>query len=238
MLPKFVIRVTLAASGFRLSHVAVVTSPVCTAITIYEPGGPEVHDLAEVPDPAPGPGEVLIDVAATAVNRADLLQRRGYLPAAARRERHPRAGMLRRDRRGRRRRDGWRSATRSARCSPAAATPSGSPSPPPSCCRCPTGVDLRAAAALPEVACTVWSNLVMDCGLHAGQVLLVHGGGGGHRHPRDPGGQALGARVAVTAGSPSKLERCRELGADSCQLPRRGLRRQVRAATPAAAGQT
>ncbi len=43
----------------------------------------------------------------------------------------------------------------------------------------PEGLDLRAAASLPEVACTVWSNLVMECGLHAGQVLLVHGGGGG-----------------------------------------------------------
>ncbi|MDN5545105.1 MAG: zinc-binding dehydrogenase, partial [Rhodococcus sp. (in: high G+C Gram-positive bacteria)] len=76
------------------------------------------------------------------------------------------------------------------------------------------GVDLRVAASLPEVACTVWSNVVMRGGLRRGQVLLVHGGGGGIGTHAIQVGKALGARVAVTAGSEDKLNRCRELGAD------------------------
>ena len=78
----------------------------------------------------------------------------------------------------------------------------------------PAGVDLRVAASLPEVACTVWSNVVMRGGLRRGQVLLVHGGGGGIGTHAIQVGKALGARVAVTAGSEDKLNRCRELGAD------------------------
>ena len=70
------------------------------------------------------------------------------------------------------------------------------------------------AAALPEVACTVWSNVVMDAGLRAGEVLLVHGGAGGIGTFAIQAAVALGARVAVTAGSAEKLARCRELGAE------------------------
>ena len=78
----------------------------------------------------------------------------------------------------------------------------------------PDGLDLVTAAALPEVACTVWSNVVMDAGLRAGDVLLVHGGAGGIGTFAIQAAVALGARVAVTAGSAEKLERCRELGAE------------------------
>ena len=79
--------------------------------------------------------------------------------------------------------------------------------------RVPRGVELVTAAALPEVACTVWSNVVLLAGLRAGDTLLVHGGGGGIGTFAIQAGVALGARVAVTAGSADKLERCRELGA-------------------------
>ena len=98
------------------------------AVIATEPGGPEVLSVGEVPDPEPGPGEVLIDVAATAVNRADLLQRQGFYPPP------PGAsdiiglecsGTRRRARRGRRR--AGRSATRCAPCSPVAGTPSSWP---------------------------------------------------------------------------------------------------------------
>jgi NADPH:quinone reductase-like Zn-dependent oxidoreductase len=78
----------------------------------------------------------------------------------------------------------------------------------------PAGIGLLEAAALPEVACTVWSNVVVDAGLAAGDVLLVHGGAGGIGTFAIQAGVALGARVAVTAGSPEKLARCRELGAE------------------------
>ncbi|MUL84333.1 MULTISPECIES: NAD(P)H-quinone oxidoreductase [unclassified Mycolicibacterium] len=78
----------------------------------------------------------------------------------------------------------------------------------------PDGVALRDAAALPEVACTVWSNLVSTAGLTAGQLVLLHGGASGIGTHATQVARALGARVAVTAGSADKLALCRELGAD------------------------
>jgi putative PIG3 family NAD(P)H quinone oxidoreductase len=78
----------------------------------------------------------------------------------------------------------------------------------------PAGVDLVTAAALPEVACTVWSNVFMIAGLQAGETLLVHGGGGGIGTMAIQLAHALGSTVAVTAGSEEKLELCHSLGAD------------------------
>jgi len=78
----------------------------------------------------------------------------------------------------------------------------------------PTGVDLITAAGLPEVACTVWSNLVMTAHLERGEWLLVHGGGSGIGTMAIQVARALGARVAVTAGSADKLARCEALGAE------------------------
>lgn len=78
----------------------------------------------------------------------------------------------------------------------------------------PPEVDLVTAAGLPEVAATVWSNVVMVAGLEAGETLLVHGGAGGIGTHAIQVAKALGARVAVTAGSAKRLERCGELGAD------------------------
>ncbi|WP_414976633.1 NAD(P)H-quinone oxidoreductase [Gordonia sp. (in: high G+C Gram-positive bacteria)] len=78
----------------------------------------------------------------------------------------------------------------------------------------PDGISLIDAAALPEVASTVWSTIVMDAGLRAGETLLVHGGGSGIGTHAIQVAKALGARVAVTVGSGEKGDRCRELGAD------------------------
>ena len=78
----------------------------------------------------------------------------------------------------------------------------------------PGGVDVVEAAGLPEVACTVWSNLVMTAGLRAGQTVLIHGGGSGIGTHGIQVARALGATVAVTAGSAEKLEAARALGAD------------------------
>lgn len=78
----------------------------------------------------------------------------------------------------------------------------------------PSGVDLVDAAGLPEVACTVWSNVVLIAGLSRGQLLLAHGGASGIGSHAIQIARALGARVAVTAGSAEKLDFCRELGAD------------------------
>ncbi len=164
--------------------------------------------------PTPGRGEVLIDVAATAVNRADLLQRQGHYP--------PPAGT---------------SEVLGLECSGVisalgpgvhhwtigqqvcallagggyaekVAVPATQVLP------VPDGVDLHVAASLPEVASTVWSNMVDRSGLQHGQTALIHGGAGGIGSHAIQVAKALGARVAVTAGSADKLARCRELGAD------------------------
>jgi putative PIG3 family NAD(P)H quinone oxidoreductase len=78
----------------------------------------------------------------------------------------------------------------------------------------PAGTDLVTAAALPEVAATVWSNVMMVAGLRAGETLLVHGGAGGIGTFAIQLAHALGARVLATAGTPEKVAMCRELGAD------------------------
>jgi putative PIG3 family NAD(P)H quinone oxidoreductase len=184
------------------------------AITIREPGDPDVLEWAEVPDPRPGPGEVLLEVAASAVNRADLLQRQGHYP--------PPPGA---------------SETLGLECSGTVAelgegvqgwnvgdevcallagggyaekvvVPAGQLLP------VPGEIGLLSAAGLPEVACTVWANVVMHAKLTEGDVFLIHGGAGGIGTHAIQVGKALGATVAVTAGSPERLERCRQLGAD------------------------
>jgi len=184
------------------------------AITVTAPGGPEVLQWSEVPDPAPGPGEVLLDVAACAVNRADLLQRRGVYPP-------PRgtsdviglecAGTVAALGDSV---DGWMigdevcALLAGGGYAERVAVPAGQLMP------VPGGVDLVTSAGLPEVACTVWSNLVLTAGLRDGEVLLVHGGAGGIGTHAIQVGKALGATVAVTAGSAERLGRCAELGAD------------------------
>ena len=93
----------------------------------------------------------------------------------------------------------------------------------------PDGVDLVTAAGIPEVACTVWSNVVMTARLAAGETFLVQGGTGGIGTHAIQVAKALGARVAATAGAPDRLDVCRELGADIVdRLPRRRPRRSRR----------
>ncbi|GAB4082196.1 NAD(P)H-quinone oxidoreductase [Modestobacter muralis] len=184
------------------------------AVTISEPGGPEVLGWGEVPDPVCGPGEVVIDVTAAAVNRADLMQRQGrYPPPAGASEvlglecsgviSEVGAEIT-----------GW--AVGDEVCAllsgggyaERVAVPAGQLLPR------PAGVELATAAALPEVVCTVWSNVFMRAGLRAGEVFLVHGGSSGIGTMAVQLAVRAGARVAVTAGSPEKLAFCRELGAE------------------------
>ena len=184
------------------------------AITMLEPGGPEVLKWTEQPDPAPSQGEVLIDVAASAVNRADLLQRQGYYPAPPGTsqliglECSGRIAALG---------DGvtdWRVGDEVCALLAGGGYAERVTAPAVQVMRVPTGVDLVTAAGLPEVACTVWSNLAMHAHLAAGEILLVHGGAGGIGTHAIQVGKALGATVAVTAGSRERLRRCAELGAD------------------------
>jgi putative PIG3 family NAD(P)H quinone oxidoreductase len=184
------------------------------AVIITEPGGPEVLHWEEVPDPVPGPGEVLIDVAAAGVNRADLLQRQGLYPPPPGAPHYP--GM---EVSGRIESVGdgvtrWQPGDEVCALmagggyAEKVAVPAGQVLP------VPAGLDLVHTAALPETTATVYANLVQVAGLRDGETLLVHGGASGIGTTAIQLGKALGARVICTAGSAEKLERCRALGAD------------------------
>jgi putative PIG3 family NAD(P)H quinone oxidoreductase len=168
----------------------------------------------QVPDAEPGRGEVLIKVSAAGVNRADLLQAAGHYPPPPGTSEllgMEVSGVI--DAVGD---DVSNWSVGQEVCALLAgggyaeyvAVPAGQLLP------IPGGVDLQDAAGLPEVACTVWSNLVMTAQLSEGQLLLVHGGASGVGSHAIQVARALGARVAVTAGSRPKLELCRELGAE------------------------
>jgi putative PIG3 family NAD(P)H quinone oxidoreductase len=184
------------------------------AITIPAPGDADALVLAEVPDPEPAPGEVRIRVVAAGVNRADVMQRLGHYPPPPGAPAYPGlevSGTV--DAVG----DdvaGW--AVGDEVCALLSGggyaehvcVPAGQVLP------APRGVTLRDAAALPEVVCTVWSNVFMTANLLPGQTLLVHGGSSGIGTMAIQLAREVGARVAVTAGTADKLEACRALGAE------------------------
>jgi len=177
-------------------------------------GGPEAMHWVEMPSPELRAGEVLIDITATAVNRADLLQRAGYYD--------PPSGTTR---------------IMGLECSGTIAAVSAGIThlsvgnqvtallagggyaeqvavPVGQVMSLPTGVDPVTAGGLPEVACTVWSNLAMTAHLAEGEWVLIHGGGSGIGTFAIQIARALGARVAVTAGTQAKLDACAALGAE------------------------
>ena len=184
------------------------------AVTLSGPGGPEVLGWGEVPDPVLRPGEVLVDVVATAVNRADLLQRAGFYPPP------PGAsdvlglecsGVVSEVGEGV---TGWGVSDEVCALlsgggyAERVAVPAGQLLPR------PAGVELATAAALPEVVCTVWSNVFMLAGLRRGDTFLVHGGSSGIGTMAIQLAARAGARVLTTAGTQAKLDVCRELGAE------------------------
>ncbi len=169
---------------------------------------------AEVPDPRPGRGQVIVDIAATAVNRADLMQRQGKYPpppGASETLGLECSGIISELGEGV---HGWKVGDRVCALlagggyAEQVAVPSTQLFP------IPRGLDLHAAAALPEVASTVWSNLVMYGGMRSGHIVLLHGGGSGIGTHAIQVAKAFGATVAVTAGSQTKLDVCASLGAD------------------------
>ena len=185
-------------------------------MVVSEPGGPEVLEVREVPEPEPEPDEVLLDVTAAALNRADLLQRQGNYPPP------PGAsgylglecsgtiaalgdGVV-----------GWNVGD------PACALLSGGgyaervAVPVGQLLPVPSGVSLVDAAALPEATCTVWSMVFGGYAgrLQPGERLLVHGGTSGIGTMAVQIARARGGSVLATAGTPRKVAFCRELGAD------------------------
>lgn len=185
------------------------------AIVVEQPGGPEVLRWGQVDPPTPGAGEVLLDVVAAGVNRADLLQRQGHYappPGAS-----PVLGL---ECSGRVAGlgpgvSGWSvgdevcALLTGGGYAEQVAVPAGQLMP------VPAGVDLTTAAALPEATATVWSNLFMVAGLRPGERLLVHGGASGIGTVAVQLAHTLGAVVLATVGSPEKAARVRALGADA-----------------------
>jgi len=168
----------------------------------------------ETPRPTAGPGEVLIEVVAAGVNRADLLQAAGKYPPPP-----GASGILGLEVSGVVAETGDGVAGLVSGQQVCALLAGGGYAqyvsvPAAQVLPVPAGVDIGDAAGLPEVACTVWSNLVMTARMAAGEVVLIHGGASGIGTHAIQVARALGARVAVTAGSPAKLELCRDLGAE------------------------
>lgn len=176
------------------------------AVYISKPGGPESLEIRNVPAPVPGPGEVLIDVVAAGLNRADVQQRRGFYPPP------PGASDI----------PGLEVSGRIMAFGPDVAKPFSVGDkvvallagggyaqqvavPAGQVLRIPDGVDLVTAAALPEVAATVYSNLIMTAQLQPGETVLIHGATGGIGAMAVQLAKALGARVAATAGTAEKV---------------------------------
>ena len=182
-------------------------------VEIVQPGGPEVLRLTERADPVPGPGEVLVDVAAAGVNRPDVLQRLGSYPPP------PGASDL----------PGLEIAGHVASVGPGVTTlrpgdtvcalvsgggyASRCVAPVPQCLPVPAGLDLVAAAAMPETFFTVWTNVFERGGLKAGETALFHGGTSGIGTTAIQLAVARGVRALVTAGSDEKCRACLALGA-------------------------
>jgi putative PIG3 family NAD(P)H quinone oxidoreductase len=184
------------------------------AIVISAPGGPDVLRLAEVPDPVPGEGEVLVETAVAGVNPADAMQRQGLYPPPAGAPAYPGLECSGRVVAVGPGVSGWRPGDEVCALlagggyAELVAVPQGQLLPR------PRGVSLADAAALPEVACTVHAAVFGQARLAEGETILVHGGAGGIGTMAIQLAKASGATVACTAGTPEKLQRCRELGAD------------------------
>ncbi|WP_225228176.1 NAD(P)H-quinone oxidoreductase [Oerskovia rustica] len=184
------------------------------AVTIAAPGGPGELTVSDLPDPVPGPDEVLIDVVSSGVNPADLLQRAGKYPPPAGAPVWPGLEVSGVISSVGSRLTGWDVGDE------VVALLDGGGYAEKVCVRAsqvlplPSGVSLVDGAALPEAVCTAWSNLVDVGHLARGDVLLVHGGSGGVGSVATQIGAALGARVVTTAGGPERVARCLTLGAD------------------------
>jgi NADPH:quinone reductase len=183
-------------------------------IEISRPGGPEVLRVAERPSPIPGPGEVLIDVAAAGVNRPDVMQRRGAYPPPPGASDIPGlevSGAIAALGDGVR---DWRMGDAVCALVSGGGYATMCVAPAGQCLPVPVSLDMVAAAAVPETFFTVWTNVFERGRLHAGETALFHGGASGIGTTAIQLAAARGARVFVTAGSDEKCRACEALGAD------------------------
>lgn len=183
------------------------------AVEITAPGGPEVLRLTQRPVPVAAHGQVLIRVHWAGVNRPDALQRAGAYappPGASDLPGLECAGEIVALGAGA---QGWAAGDRVCALLPGGGYADYVATPAAHCLPVPEGMDLRAAACLPETCFTVWSNVVMRGGLTAGERFLIHGGSSGIGTTAIQIATALGARVWATAGSDAKCAACAALGA-------------------------
>jgi putative PIG3 family NAD(P)H quinone oxidoreductase len=183
------------------------------AVVITTPGGPEALQVQDVPAPVPGPGEVLIDVKAAGLNRADVLQRQGHYPVPSGASEYPGLEVS-----GRIAAVGTGVEGLDVGADVVALLTGGGYAeqvnvPAGQVLPVPAGVDPVTAASLPETAATVFSNLFMAAGVAQGDHVLIHGGAGGIGTMAIQMVAAFGAVPLVTAGSDEKLELARSLGA-------------------------
>jgi NADPH:quinone reductase len=187
------------------------TVDVVQAVLVSEPGEPDAFGLAEVADPAPGPSDLLIRVAAAGVNRADLLQRSGNYPPPAGAPPWPGlevAGVVLSGP------VGWPAGSRVAALLAGGGYAELVTAPAELVLAVPDEVSTRDAAALPEALATAWSNFEA-AGLRSGQSVLIRGGSGGVGSVAvQVAREAYGARVLATAGGPARTARLAELGVD------------------------
>lgn len=189
------------------------------AVVLDAYGDLDVLDVVEVADPVPGPDEVLVDVVATALNRADLLQRRGLYPSP------PLAGFVPPapeipgvEFSGRvvgvgDRVSAWAIGDEVMGIVGGGAYAERLVVHEDQAMRVPHGVSVADAAAVPEVWITAFDALIVQGGLTSGRVALVHAGASGVGTAAIQICRAIGARVIITA-SAGKLDACRSLGAD------------------------
>ncbi len=187
---------------------------VVHAITMAGPGEASVLEWTEVPDPTPGPDEVVVAVRAAGVNRADLSQRAGHYPPPPGAspilglECSGRIAAVGSDVEGWHAGDDVCALLAGGGYAEQVAVPAGQLLP------IPAGVPLIHAAGLPEAACTVWSTVFQAAAARAGETLLVHGGTSGIGTFAIQLAHALGVRVLTTAGTPDKCARALALGAE------------------------
>jgi putative PIG3 family NAD(P)H quinone oxidoreductase len=186
------------------------------AVAIREPGGPDVLTIVERSDPACGPGDVLIKVAAAGVNRPDIMQRQGrYAPPPGVTDipgldvsgtvLHVGDDVT-----------GWTIGNEVCALVAGGGYAELCAAPAPQCLPIPRGLDAVQAASLPEVMFTVWTNVFERGRLGAGESILVHGGSSGIGTAAIQLARARGARVFATAGSEEKCRACESLGAERC----------------------
>jgi NADPH2:quinone reductase len=184
------------------------------AIEIRQPGDPDVLVPVERPRPEPGSGEVLIKVAAAGVNRPDVMQRQGRYPPPPGAPDIPGlevAGTIAAigpDV------SGWRQGEDVCALVSGGGYAEYCVAPAPQCLPVPHGLDLAAAAAIPETFFTVWTNVFERGRLAAGESILVHGGSSGIGTTAIQIARARGSRVFATAGSAAKCGACERLGAE------------------------